>query len=76
MTFKIEKGVPLTKQTNSRKGTTKYPFDAMQVGDSFSVPKKALRSVQQAAVYFHARSAGKRVSIRKHGKEYRAWRVI
>jgi hypothetical protein len=38
MTFKIEKGIPLAPI--SREGTTVYPWDQMEDGDSFLVPKE------------------------------------
>lgn len=36
MTFKIEKGVPVPEKL--AKGMKKYPFDQLEVGDSFFVP--------------------------------------
>jgi len=38
MNFTIEKGVPYPKK--GKKGFVNYPFDEMEVGDSFFVPLK------------------------------------
>lgn len=39
--YKIEKNIPITQ----RKGTIKYPFREMKIGDSFSFPKEKRNSV-------------------------------
>ena len=36
--FVIEKGIPIPKQIYSRIMPRKYPFDEMEIGDSFLIP--------------------------------------
>lgn len=38
MDYKIEKKVPIPTQKGRRRGTSKYPFAEMNVGDSFTIP--------------------------------------
>ena len=74
MTFMIEKNVPLPEQ-NIR---WKYPFDQMEVGDSFFVPNK--ESTQMSAL---CKRASKRLEARfvtakaeaGDAKGVRVWRV-
>ncbi len=74
MTFVIEKNVPLPEK-NIR---WKYPFDQMEVGDSFFVANK--ESTQMSAL---CKRAGKRLEARfvtakaetNDAKGVRVWRV-
>ena len=52
MAYKIEKDVPLCR-TSSK--SNKYPFDHMEVGDSFLVPYAEAKSARMAAL---SRNAG------------------
>ena len=36
--FKIDSGIPMPNAKASAKGSSKYPLQQMQVGDSFSLP--------------------------------------
>lgn len=65
--FKIEKGV-----TFSPRG--KYPFLAMEIGDSFFVPANLYRRVISAASHMGSRKELK-FSFRKTNDGYRCWRV-
>jgi len=68
MNIVIEKGVPLPISN------TKYPFESMEVGDSFTVPNDYRKSLQATISYFHQRG-GKRYTVRKNGDICRCWRV-
>jgi len=49
MNYVVEKNVPMPRSRNER-GAYKYPFETMQVGDSFIAEKGA-----QYAAYAHAK---------------------
>jgi hypothetical protein len=66
MAFKIEKGIPLCRPSSK---SNKYPFDQMEVGDSFFVPHAEAKSARMAAL---TRNAGqykklpKYVTVQRH----------
>lgn len=69
----IEKGVPIPR---GRGGKPRYPWKAMEVGDSFVAPS----DVSERAVYVNAtlagKSLGRRFSCRKLPcGSVRVWRV-
>lgn len=76
--FKIENDVPMPTRVRGRRG--KYPFAALQIGESFFVPgdAKSVRHVRNAACA-HARKHGGhfRGSMRvENGVDgIRVWRV-
>ncbi len=73
--FKIEKNVPLPGRTAAR--NNRYPFDDMEVGDSFHVPadKLVLRGLRASVRYKSAKS-GKRFATRKLASgDCRVWRA-
>jgi len=72
----IEKGVPITDQRGVGKSTgrpAKYPWAAMEIGDSFKaeVAPDALR----ASASGYGKRNGARFIVRKDGSGSRAWRV-
>ena len=83
MEYKIDKGVPLPGNNNPK--NSKYPWQDMEIGDSFSVPIDGVRGPQMvaAAVSRGAQGAkakyGHRYSVRtteENGKKcVRVWRV-
>jgi hypothetical protein len=48
MKYKIEKGVPIPRGTQCRV----YPFNEMQVGDSFTFEPEKYNTVRRAATYY------------------------
>ena len=60
MAYKIEKDVPLCRPSSK---LNKYPFDQMEVGDSFLVPYAEAKSARMAAL---ARNAGRNKKLPKH----------
>ena len=38
MSFEIEKGIPVPKTTRGGARTSAYPFESLEVGDSFFIP--------------------------------------
>lgn len=71
-TFKIEKGVPITKQSNGPSGAIpKYPFAAMEIGDSIAGPKMFV----SAARSWFTNNGRKCVCRRQPDGSYRVWRT-
>ena len=68
--IQIEKGVPVPKARTPMK----YPFEKMEVGDSFFVPKSQ-GNVSSAAVYWQKRHKGRRFVTRAENGGARCWRV-
>ena len=53
----------------------KYPFRAMNVGDSFAVPSEIdIHNLRYAAAYFGKRN-DRKYSTRKTASGYRCWRI-
>ncbi len=65
--YKIEKNVSIAR-------ATKFPFSAMEVGDSFAVPEEDHKSCAVTASGVN-KSTDKRFTVRKHDGAYRCWRV-
>jgi len=68
--FKIEKGVPPPKKGAS----SKYPFAAMEVNDSFFVPGATPVQLRSAASAFGRRNDQKH-SVAKEADGVRVWRI-
>ncbi|WP_094796978.1 hypothetical protein [Bordetella genomosp. 7] len=67
--FEIEKNVPMSH------GNAIYPFEKMDVGDSFVVPASFVAKVR-AAASFHGKRHGRKFSVRHVGDDQcRCWRV-
>ena len=60
MAYKIEKDVPLCRPSSK---LNKYPFDQMEVGDSFLVPYAEAKSARMAAL---TRNAGQYKKLPKY----------
>lgn len=71
--FKVEHGVPIPQLGGPR--NRKYPWDKLQVGDSFTVPLRMRNSVSACAARYR-KVYGKRFSTRMVGDDLcRVWRV-
>lgn len=74
-TFQIEKGVPLPARRFGRKSRFLFPFEQMEIGDSFAGQKSDWASAQAAMRRF-CRMNGKEFTIRKlEDGGFRIWRV-
>lgn len=72
MAYEIEKGIEIPKSVN---GANKYPFNTMEIGDSFSFPYSEKTKVTPAASYAGTLD-DKKFSIRKISEtEGRCWRI-
>ena len=66
--FKIDKGILLPK------ARSKYPFQEMEVGDSFKVPETMLQRARGAA-YQYARRSKTKFTCRANQGKIRIWRI-
>ena len=72
MTFVIEKNVPLPEK-NIR---WKYPFDQMEVGDSFAVPEGINRTRVSVAAMRYGREHKMKFTVRQMpDRSLRCWRI-
>jgi hypothetical protein len=69
--FKIEKGIP----QNIKSMRMQYPFDKMDVGDSFLVKGGEQGMKARSAAGNWGKVNGKKFSTRKVGDDYRVWRT-
>lgn len=68
----IEKGIPIPGANPQRV----WPFDKLEVGDSFLIPEKMERRARNAASAYQRDHAGVKLTIRKvEGNRWRLWRV-
>jgi hypothetical protein len=63
--YDVEAGIPMPKARRGGGRKSKYPFDAMGVGDSFALPEKNLKQCQQLAT----------VRNKKNGEKFAAREV-
>ena len=71
---KIDKNVEIPEITRCGGRPAKYPWHAMEVGDSFFVPDK--KSCQFGGLIQYAKKkTGYKYSVRKEGDGIRVWRV-
>jgi hypothetical protein len=68
--IKIERGIPLPKK---KKRAAVYPFDLMNVGDSFLVSKEKIKAVRQAVIAIP--KDGRKFVTRTMPNGLRVWRV-
>lgn len=64
--LQVEKNVPLPK---------KYPFDEMEVGDSFELLDTMKRNTVNIAARRYGDKTGKKFVVRTKDKKLRCWRL-
>lgn len=65
--MKIEKNVPLPRR---------FPFDDMQVGDSFAIPSEVHRTTVSVAANRYGAKHGVKFTVRlMPNRSYRCWRI-
>ena len=69
--IQVEKNVPMPT-TGMR---NKYPWGAMEVGDSFRSAGSTVANLRASAYAFSRRNAGKKFAVRAEEGGARAWRV-
>ena len=74
--FTIDKSIPIPPPTRGPKanGFSKYPFSAMEVGDSFFVGDKKSRHINCYFKKFRPKRFTSRTSIEGDVKGLRVWR--
>ena len=72
MEIKIEKGIPIP--AGQQGAPRKYPFDEMEIGDSFLVAEEKIRSVRALASLAKKKN-GMKVATRKVDGGFRVWRI-
>lgn len=66
--IKIDKGVPIGK-------TFIYPFDKLEPGDSFAVPREERAKLNSNAAYWRVKHPGWEYIIRTSDGQSRIWRL-
>jgi hypothetical protein len=65
--MKVEKGIPIP---------ARFPFEQMQVGDSFVVPMEITRYAVSVAAHRYGKKHGVKFTVRKYKDgTYRCWRT-
>jgi hypothetical protein len=71
--IKLEKGIPLPRKNEK---SNKYPWDTMDIGDSFVFPDPSSPNTPYtAASQTNRRHTDKKFVVRKTDEGYRCWRV-
>lgn len=70
--YKIQKNIPIPPKVVGRKNP--YPFDDMEVGDSFSVPLNKYKAVTYA-INRHQKVSNMKFTRRALSNEVRVWRI-
>ena len=70
--FEIEKNVKMPELSRGHQG--KYPWDEMEVGDSFFIPRDAI-SGNASQLARHRKARGEAHTVRKVEGGWRIWRT-
>lgn len=71
--YKIQKNIPIpTKMSTGRKSI--YPFESMDIGDSFAAPAGKAKSVR-SKVTKENKLGDKKFTVRTIDKYIRVWRI-
>jgi hypothetical protein len=71
--YPITKGIDVPKVAPGAKW--KYPFNKMEVGDSFEVDSKAEHQKVRVAALSYARKHNNKFTVRKWNDKWRCWRI-
>jgi len=71
--FTIEKGVPVPKQVGAGR-KNKYPFDALEVGDSFFVKDTKVKAISKTCSN-HGKRLSRKFASRTVDGGVRVWRT-
>ncbi len=70
--YQIESNIPIPELAGRK--PPKYPFDSMNVGDSFRVSAEEVKSARQSA-FAYARRKNVKFSTRHDGDGLRIWKT-
>lgn len=76
MKITVQKKVPMPpiiRRGMNGTGRPKYPWAAMEIGDSFAFPTNIGRQSYAAAI--QASKGGKKFRVARYEQHYRCWRV-
>jgi hypothetical protein len=75
--FKLENKIKIPAKTSGRiKGSTKYPFANMKIGQSFLIKGKKTASISSTVKHWCLASGSKfKFTIRKLENDVRIWRI-
>lgn len=75
--IKIEKGLPMPRPNKRHGGVRRYPWQEMEVGDSFFVPREGTsqKAIQALSCVTSKRWAPKRWATRTMPGGFRVWRT-
>lgn len=68
--IKIEKGIPIPPPSNGGRAP-KYPFEGMEIGDSFTIPLTGIMHEKGGDMAFNRVKGAAVRWMNKHGGEYR-----
>jgi hypothetical protein len=71
--YQIVKGIEVPKFAPGRK--LKYPFDKMEVGDSFEVEDMPSRQKVRVATLAYAKKHKVKFTVRQWQDKWRCWRI-
>lgn len=71
MNITIDKDVPMPSKSNS---VSVYPYDVMEIGDSFAVGGGVKRQAVYNACWRHGRKLGRKFICKDVGNSIRVWR--
>lgn len=72
MKYAVERGIPTPPKYRPRGPNRLYPYDKMEIGDSFAFPEEKLSSVRKTASRYQNKIGGQYVVS---GKHLRCWRI-
>lgn len=70
--IKIDKNIPVPGNGECAR---KYPFNKLEIGDSFAMPGDVLLGKFRSAAWHFARTNKITLSVRKTDSGYRCWRT-
>lgn len=70
MDYTIEKDIPYPESSKK----AKYPFQEMEIGDSFAVEKEKRNTILTSSQYWGMKLQRK-FSVKRYGEAYRCWRI-
>lgn len=71
--FHIEKGIPVPKMTGAGR-KTKYPFESMEVGDSFFIKDTKVKTISRTCCQ-HGKRLSRKFASRTVDGGVRVWRT-
>lgn len=71
--IEIDSGVPIPPRKPP--ANKRYPFEKLEVGDSFAKPEDVTPNAMRSVARYHARKNGAEYKVRQTETGWRVWRV-